>query len=140
MANAKYDQFTDLLMQAKLNWIANQIVGVLVTGATFETADKKLADVGVAVKMAPIQQRWIAPGGKCMGLPAVFQAVPAGTYQLVVCQMLGPTNFNVLAWYDTNTGGDTMTLESQGSLIVRPGQLPDPPVGTPADSRLWIST
>jgi hypothetical protein len=58
----------------------------------------------------------------------------------VLCQMLGPTNFNVLAWYDTNTGGDTMTLDTQGSLIVRPGPLDSPPAGAPADTRLWVST
>lgn len=138
MPNAMYDQVLDLMAEGKLNWRANDIIAVLTQNATFDITDKLLSDVGGPIKNAPIQGRWIAPGAKLMGLPAVFQGVQPGTYQVIVCQNLNRGNPSVLAFYDTNDGGDPLTLVNQGSFILRPAAHPNPPAQTPTDSRLWI--
>lgn len=141
MPSAKFNQFADLLAAGTLRWQADQIMGVLLTDYTFVASHQTLADVTTSVTpfRAPVMQRWVAPGGKLMGLGVVFQAIPADTYQMVLVQDLGNGNPKLLSYYDENADGDDLVLENQGSLIVRPGVLEDLPEGAPADTRLWIA-
>ena len=140
MPNSKYAQVTDLLAQGKLRWATDMIEARLVSGSSFDAADKTLADVGSSISSSPIQGRWVAEGGNFMGQPVFFGSVQAGTYQVVVVQLMGSGDAaaNVLAYYDSDENDSPLTLDNDGTLAVRPSLLPDQPEGTPQTSRLWM--
>ena len=139
MANSKYSQVADLLAAGKLRWDSDLIEARLLTGATFDAADKVLSDVGQSLQTWTIQGRWVAPGGNLMGQPAYFQnADGETTYQVVIVQNDGMGDPALLAWYDTSEGDEPIHLENAGTLIIRPVLLENPPEGSPEAARLWM--
>jgi hypothetical protein len=140
MANSKYSQVAGLVSSGQLRWQSDQILGCLVTGASFDAADRTLSQVGPAISIAPIQGRFMAEAGACMGLPVFFQKIPPDVeYQLVVVQNLNNGDPNVLAWYDTSESGP-LKVENGGTLVVRPTlaeELPETYTG-PESARMWM--
>lgn len=139
MANSRYTQVIDLLTTGKLNWAGNNILALLLDGATFLDTDKRMSDLeGNEISRVPIQGRWVASGGLFMGYAVAFQRIAPGEYQVVVVQDDGTNDPNVLAWYDTNDADSPLTQDNDGTLVVRP-VLPDsPPPDSPQESRVWM--
>lgn len=137
MANAKYSQVVDLLAAGKLNWATNNIQAGLLEGATFNAAQRKLSEVGQPVARVPIQGRSVS-GNAFLGYAAAFPRVAAGEYQVVVMQDTG-SDPNLLAWYDTDEGAGPLTIENEGTLVLRPVVVPDdlPPDST-STVRVWM--
>ena len=143
MANQKYDQVIDLLATGWLNWATDPIIGLLFKDADFDASHKTLSDLNGATQIAtaPIDGRYLAPGGVCMGYPAFFQMVGGDTdYQMIIVQQIDPYNPNLLAFYDTVEDGP-LHLDNTGTLVVRP-TIPDdmPPDEVPTSdyARMWL--
>lgn len=124
MANSKYAQVIDLLAQGKFNWVSDSVLGILVTGATFNAANKKLSELGATqIATTPINGRYLAEGGACMGLPAFFPTINGDTdYQLVLALALGGYAYDpdLLAFFDTDEEDESLHLDTTGTLVVRP--------------------
>lgn len=135
MSNQKYDQVVDLLAAQRLNWVSDDIIGVLVTAATFDASHTTVSQLGSVSSTAPIPDRSVQNGNECWGSPAVFANVQGpNTYQMVLAQNDGSGDPKLLAWYDTDDGSNPLTAASDGTLIIRPS-LPGP-----ADTlaRIWM--
>jgi hypothetical protein len=135
MANQKYAQVVDLLAAGRLNWATDDIVGALLAAsATFDVSDTLVSQVGTVVAVAPLPDRYVQTGGECYGSPLIYELVQGGAdYKMVIAQNVGAEDFNVLAWYDQNSLGQPLHVESDGTLIVRPSvAIPDTTV------RLWM--
>lgn len=137
MANAKYSQVTDLLAAGKLNWAINSIEAGLMRGATFNDTQRKLSEVGAPVARAPIQGRSVS-GSAFLGYAVAFPRVAAGEYQVIVMQNDG-SDPNLLAWYDTDEEDGALSIENEGTLVIRPVVTPDdlPPDST-STIRVWM--
>lgn len=141
MANSKYTQVATLLAQGKLNWVGDQILACLVSGATFDAANTVLSQVGaMALYTSPVQGRWVTDAGEFMGNPAVFMGVTEGrTYQMILVQNTNDGDPKTLAWYDIDENDATFTIDNTGTLIIRPSVLVNIPEGQPSDSRVWMT-
>ena len=140
MANAKYNQVTQLLAQGRLNWPSNLIEACLVTGVTFNGNHKTLSQLGTSVvSKAWIQGRTVAPNGECLGYSVLFPTAEADVpYQVVVTQDLGNGDPDVLIWYDTAEGGGPLEMENTGTLVIRPQVPATVPDGISTESRIWM--
>lgn len=138
MANSKYSQVIDLLATGKLNWATQNIQAALMEGAVFNEAHRKLSQVGSPVDRQPIQGRSVT-GGAFLGYAVAFPRTGPGQYQVVVMQDDG-LDPNLLAWYDTNEEDDALTVENEGTLVVRPVVVPDDlPPDSPSTTRVWMT-
>ena len=138
MANSKYSQVIDLLAAGRLNWANNNIQAGLLRGATFDGSQKKLSQVGQPVAREQIQGRSVAAGA-FLGYAVAFPRVAAGEYQVVVMQDNG-SDPDLLAWYDTDETDGPLTIENEGTLVIRPVVVPDdlPPDST-STIRVWMT-
>ena len=138
MANSKYSQVMDLLTAGKLNWATNNIQAALLEGASFDESHKKLSEVGQPLARQPIQGRTVASGA-FLGYAVAFSRVPAGEYQVVVMQDEGADG-NVLAWYDTDEGEGPLTMDHEGTFVIRPILVPnDLPPDSTSQIRVWMT-
>jgi hypothetical protein len=124
MANRNYTQVIDLLASSVLNWKTDIIMGYLCSGAMFNATDKVFSDVVGAsvVAKAPIQGRIVGVGGLLLGYPAFFEAVPSGTYQMILVQDLG-LSVNLLSFFDTSGDSDPLTQSHEGTFVLRPDRV-----------------
>ena len=134
MANQKYAQVVDLLATGRLDWSTDDIVGVLLSNATFDTDHTLVSQAGTTVAITPLPDRSIAPGGECWGSPLIFELVQGDAdYQVVLAKNDGSSALQTLAFYDLDAGDDPIHVISDGTLIVRPAAaIPDTTV------RLWM--
>ena len=130
MANEKYDNLTTLLSSGRLNWSADNIVAVLVTGATFDPTHAVITDLGVGtLASVNVPGRSVAADGSLVGLPVVFNAVDKDIeLQVVFCREDGITSVP-LAWFDTDDNDGPMILTNNGTFTMRPtpGSMAGPP-------------
>jgi hypothetical protein len=121
MSNSNYAQVSSLLAQGKLNWATDNISMARLVGGTFNAAHKLLSEVGGTLAGTALINGRALVENNALGQPVVFPESVADTeYQMVIVQMTGPTTSNLLAWIDENEAGDPITVERDGSLIVRP--------------------
>ena len=134
MANQKYAQVVDLLAAGRLDWATDDIVGVLLSNATFDAAHTLVSQVGTTVAITPLPDRSIAPGGECWGSPLIFELVQGDAdYQVVLAKNEGAAELQTIAYYELNATDDPIHVVSDGTLIVRPSvAVPDTTV------RLWM--
>lgn len=135
--NSKYDQVIDLLTGDHLKWDTDDIIAVLMKDAVFDANNTRFKQIeGSKVATAPLQGRYVESGGRFMGYPVIFNKVPAGEYQVVICRNDGSGDPQPLVWFDSNADSDPITLDRNGTLIVRPYQdASDIPVST---AGLWL--
>ena len=125
MANQKYDNLTVMMTSGQLNWAGDAIVAILVTGVTFRPTDATLTDAnGTLMGIVPIQQRSVATDGSLLGAAVSFSNMPKGTdFQVLIAKDNGPVGPPaLLSYYDSDEGGDLLSLKNNGTLIVRPQQ------------------
>ena len=125
MANAKYDNLNVMLSNGKLNWMNDVIVGVLVSGATFNASHKTVAEAlgpdGQNIAKLPIQGKSIGEDGSFRGWPLSFAgAQPDVSYQLLMAKDSFSGTGDLLAFFDTDDLGDPFTVQNVGTLILRP--------------------
>jgi hypothetical protein len=143
VSNQKYAQFMSLLATGRLNWLTDTIQAVLVKDAAFDVNDKVLSDVGQAIKTVPVTGRAVV-GQAFIGDPVFFPDVAGEqAFQVVIVQNRGTSNPNVIAWYDTTSDNDTISVANPGTLVVRPAPLvvdegSDAP-GPNDMSRVWMA-
>jgi len=144
MSNSNYAQVSTLLAQGKLHWQTDNISALLLTGASFDAADTTVADVGgTSVGGGPVMGRALVEN-KALGQPVFFSEVTADSeYQVILVQNTGPNTANVLAFIDENFDGDPITVDRDGTLVVRPVEF-DPeeaPDGTviPPQVGVWMT-
>jgi hypothetical protein len=125
MANQNYSQVIDLLASSTLNWKTDIIMGYLCSGATFDADDKVLSDIAgtTVVATAPIQGRIVGAGGLLLGYPAFFDAVPSGTYQMLLVQDKGQGKVNLLSFFDTAGESTPLTQSHDGTFVLRPDRV-----------------
>lgn len=140
MANSKYAQVSDLLAAGALNWGSDAINAYLVTGGTFDPADKVITDIGVnAPYVTNIQGRYVS-GTNFMGEPAVFANVAGDvTYQVVLGKAVYNGPIYLLAWYDTNDLNGPLVVDNTGTLVIRPVTTATIDPGRPLSSRVWMT-
>lgn len=144
MPNSNYAQVATLLAQGKLRWELDNISTILLTGATFNASHTKIDQVGgTNAGQAVIFGRTLADNGYALGQPVVFPTAQKDiNYQVVIVQLIGPTDALVLAWIDENEEGDPITVERDGTLIVRPVQtddiVPEDGVVLPPQVGVWM--
>jgi hypothetical protein len=141
MANQKYAQVADLNAAGTLVWGLSPIVGVLLQGATFVGSHKRVSDLTAnVINTYQIGGCVLGEGGQAMGQPAVFQAARAGAvYQMALCQNDSSGDHLLLALIDSNAQGAPITIERDGTLIIRPVLVGTPPPGNPSDvTGVWL--
>lgn len=137
MANQKYDNLQTMLSQGRLNWNVDNIVAVLMTGATFDATDAVLSDLGVgALASVQVPGRSVAADGTLLGLPVVFNSVAKDTpLQVIFCREDGVSSVP-LAWFDSDENDAPMTLKNNGTFTMRPTPVPD---ASPPQLGTWVT-
>jgi hypothetical protein len=131
MANAKYDNLVPMLANGRLNWSADKIQAFLVENAVFDKTDKRLADMtGTIAFMTPMPERLVDPvTGSLLGYPASFDLAQANkVYSVILAKEDGSQNPWLIAFYDRDESGGTITIDLTGTLTLRPqGSDPSTP-------------
>jgi hypothetical protein len=144
VSNQNYDQVSDLVTQGKLLWATDLISALLTQSAAFDAGHTRLSQTGGSfITQAPIPGRYVAEGGKAMGLPATFPKVASGQeFQVLIVRNDGSMDPQLLAFLDEDSQGNPITVQRSGTLIVRPSQenLPVPPdtMEPPPTTGFWL--
>src|SRR5262245_2291086 len=130
MANARYDQ-TPIIVK-NTDWISGRIIAFLVSGATFDSTDKKFSDLTCQrVNVGEILGRSVGPNGEALGLPAVFNVTPrGGPYQVILCWDQAQPDYDVLGFYDTDIDGNTLQLINNATYVYRAADADASGIGT----------
>lgn len=140
MSNQNYDQVPDL----GLKWATDPIVALLMQGALFDATHTRVSQTGGFVyKQGPIQHRWVAEGDWGVGLPVAFPQVASGqSYQVLVARNDGSLDLQLLAFLDEDQAGHPISVQRDGTLIVRPSQenlpVPPDPMEPPPTVGFWM--
>jgi hypothetical protein len=136
MANAKYDYLTEMMATGMFSWPSDHILALLMKGVTFYSTDKRLSEVQArvgAIHMATseVTSRYVASDGSAIGLPATFTMVPrAIDYQVLLVKDEGTPDPALVAFYDVDQGDAPLRLINNGTLIVRPVDIPGSEIPT----------
>jgi hypothetical protein len=137
MANQKYDNLAVMMAGGQLNWLSDAVNAVLVTGATYNSSDTTLSQLQATMAgIVPVPGRAIGPAGSLLGGPVSFGGLSKGVvYQMVITKQSGPgADPMLIAYYDADENNDTLVLQNNGTLIVRPTEE-DPTTG----NGRWVS-
>jgi hypothetical protein len=140
MANQKYNNLTVLMTTGGLNWPSDPIDAYLMKGAVYDATDVTLPDVGASqVLRVPVGSRMVGSTGALLGAPVSFNRVPKDeTFQVIIAKDRGPVGPPlVLAFYDEDNEDQPLTLQNNGTLIVRPELATDPEL--PPQVGVWVA-
>jgi hypothetical protein len=140
MANEKYNNLTVMMTTGPFNWVGNAINAYLMMGAVYDATDILLSDTGGSVVLyVPVPGRAVGPTGALLGMPVSFNRVPKDEeFQVILAKEQGTTNPPLLiSYYDEDANGDPLTLQNNGTLIVRPELVEDPE--SPPQLGVWVA-
>lgn len=132
MANDKYDSLATMMASGALQWQHDEILAVLLSGASFEAGNTYLSDVPFDLQIGrgvPVPGRSIAVDGSLLGGPVSFNRVPKDTTLQVVLVKNDGSSFPLLTYYDSDDQGSPLTVKNHGTFILRPAPIPMADIG-----------
>ena len=123
MSNQKYDQLRYLAATGGLDWVADSISLVVVSGYVFDQTHATLTAITTAgatvVGSGQLNNKTALTTGRVTSDDVSVAKIPAGTYQaILVVQKFG--NSYPLVFLDATYLDEAFVLASGGDLIFRP--------------------